>query len=239
MNNDYTLSILRDVLTRKKQVEDQVRKSLEPIMPTLRFVAELNKIYQDVYGTTETTIEEVGLVPKVAVQVKKPRTKKDVLFSEPKVKLPTGAKWSDITIAFKNSQDVEVRYRDTSMGKFSHEQLGFARGNTETNSPNKLWLLLEMLAVAEEFESDKKIVMTTEHLMSVFKAKRPNVIEKQKSSLALSLRMAFGIQEEPFELYTHELGYRPKFKLRPEPQMRGNGELHPSGHGHVDIYSDD
>lgn len=239
MNNDYTLSVLRDALTRKKQVEDQVRKSLEPIMPTLRFVAELNKIYRDVYGTTETTIDEVELPPKVAVVAKKPKTKREVLFIAPKVPLPTGAKWSDITITFRNSHDVEVNYGDTSLGKFSHEQLGFARGNTEMSSPNKLWLLLEMLAVAEEFESDKKIVMTTEHLMTVFKAKKLNVIEKQKSSLALSLRLAFGIHDEPFELYTHEHGYRPKFKLRPEPLLRGDGELHPSGHEHIDIYSDD
>ncbi len=61
MNNDYTLSILRDALTQRKKIEDQVRKSLEPIMPTLRFIAEVNKIYQDVYGTAETTVEEVEL----------------------------------------------------------------------------------------------------------------------------------------------------------------------------------
>jgi len=239
MNNDYTLSILRDALTRKKQVEDQVRKSLEPIMPTLRFVAELNKIYRDVYGTTETTIEEIESPLEVAVQTKKPKTKKDVLFSEPKVKLPAGAKWSDITITFKNSQDVEVLYKDTQMGVFSHEQLGFARENTEMKSPNKLWLLLEMLAVAEEFESDQKIILTIGHLKDVFKCTDENVIEKQKSSLSMSLRLAFGIHEEPFEKYTQEQGYRPKFKLRPEPDMRGDGELHASGKQHIDIYSDD
>ncbi len=233
MNNDYTLSLLRDALTQRKKIEDQVRKGLEPIMPTLRFIAEVNKIYQDVYGTSETTVEEVELPEKVTVQVKKPKNKKDVLFMEPKVKLPADAKWSDITITFKNSQDVEVQYKDNKMGVFSHEQLGFARGNTEMNSPNKLWLLLEMLAMAEEFVSDKKVVLTKGHL------KDENVVEKQKSSLSMSLRLALGIQEEPFEKYTQEQGYRPKFRLRPEPVLRGDGELYSSGHQHLDIYSDD
>jgi hypothetical protein len=239
MNYDYTLSLLRDALTQRKKIEDQVRKSLEPIMPTLRFIAEMNKIYQDVYGTAETTAEEVKLPEKVAVPTKKPKNKKDVLFMEPKVKLPAGAKWSDITITFKNSQDVEVQHKDTKMGVYSHEQLGFARGNTEMNSPNKLWLLLEMLAMAEEFVSDKKVVLTKGHLKDVFQCKDENVVEKQKSSLSMSLRLALGIQEEPFEKYIPEQGYRPKFRLRPEPVLRGDGELHPSGHQHLDIYSDD
>lgn len=239
MNHDYTLSTLRDALTRKKQVEDQVRKSLEPIMPTLRFIAEVNKIYQDVYGTAETTVEEMESTEKVAVPIKKPKTKKDVLFAPPKVELPTGAKWSDITITFKNEQDVEVQYKDIKMGVFSHEKLGFARGNTEMNSPNKLWLLLRMMAIAEEFESDKKIVLTKENLKNAFQCKNENVVEKQKSSLSMSLRLALGIQEEPFEKYTQEQGYRPKFRLRPESDLRGNGELHLSGKQHHDIYSDD
>ena len=239
MNYDYTLSALRDALIRKKQVEDQLRKSLEPVMPTLRFIAEVNKIYQDVYGTAETTVEEVELPEKVATPTKKPKNKKDVLFMEPKVQLPTGAKWSDITITFKNGHDVEVQYKDIKMGVFSHEQLGFARGNTEMNSPNKLWLLLEILAMAEEFVIDKKVVLTKEHLKDVFKCKNENVVEKQKSSLSMSLRLAFGIQEEPFEKYTPEQGYKPKFRLRPVPLLRGDGELHPSGHQLHDIYSDD
>lgn len=239
MNNDYTLSLLRDALTQRKKIEDQVRKSLEPTMPTLRFIAEVNKIYQDVYGTAETTVEEVELPQKATVQVKKPKNKKDVLFMESKVKLPAGAKWSDITITFKNSQDVEVQYKDTKMGVFSHEQLGFARGNTEMNQPNKLWLLFKMIAMTEEYEGDKKVVLTKEHLKNAFKCKSENVIEKQKSSLSMSLRLALGIQEEPFEKYTPEQGYRPKFRLRPEPVLRGDGELYPSGHQHIDIYSDD
>ncbi len=239
MNNDYTLSMLRDALTQRKKMEDQVRKSLEPIMPNLRFIAKVGKIYQDVYGTAETTVEEVALPEKVMVQVKKPKNKKDVLFMEPKVKLPADAKWSDITITFKNSQDVEVQYKDNKMGIFSHEKLGFARENTEMNQPNKLWLLLEMIAMTEEYEGDKKVVLTKEHLKNAFKCKSENVIEKQKSSLSMSLRLATGIQEEPFEKYTPEQGYRPKFRLRPEPVLRGDGELYPSGHQHIDIYSDD
>jgi hypothetical protein len=64
MNNDYTLSLLRDALTQRKKMEDQVRKSIEPIMPTLRFIAEMQKVYRDVYGPAETDAEEEIVEPK-------------------------------------------------------------------------------------------------------------------------------------------------------------------------------
>lgn len=67
-------------------------------MPTLCFIAEMQKVYRDVYGATEEVVEEeiVEAKPKA---VAKPKTKKDVLFSKPKVTLPVGATWTDITIA--------------------------------------------------------------------------------------------------------------------------------------------
>jgi len=239
MNNDHTLSILRDALTRRKKVEDQVRKSLEPIMPTLRFIAELNKIYRDVYGTDETTPDEAEITSNVTVVAKKPKTKKEVLFTAPKVPLPVGATWVNVTIAFKTGHDVSISFKDTLIGSYTYEQLGFGRGNTSWNKPNKLWGLLTVLAVAEEYKSPQTIVFTKQHLMTVCEVASENAVEKQKSDLAKALRLMLGIQEEPFMPYSPELGYRAKFKLRPEPDMRGDGELHVSGKQLIDIYSDD
>ncbi len=238
MNNDYTLSLLRDALTQRKKIEDQVRKSIEPIMPTLRFLAEMQKIYREVYGSTEEAIEEEVVVTKPKT-TPKPKTKKEVLFSKPKVILPVGATWTDITIAFKNEYDIDVSYKDTHIGTYSYEQLEFGRANTSWNKPNKLWGLLRVLAVGEEYKTPHTIVFTKEHLMKVCEVNTENSVEKQKSDLAKNLRSVFGIQEEPFEPYSPELGYRPKFRLRPEPVMRGDGELHASGKQYVDIYSDD
>ncbi len=238
MNNDYTLSVLRDALTQRKKMEDQVRKSIEPIMPTLRFIAEMQKVYRDVYGPIDELAEEeiVEAKPKA---VAKPKTKKDVLFSKPKVTLPVGTTWADITVAFKNEHDIDVSYKDTHLDTYSYEELNFGKANTSWNKPNKLWALLRVLAVGEEYKTPQTIVFTKEHLMSICEVKTGNGVEKQKSDLAKNLRSVFGIQEEPFEPYSPELGYRPKFRLRPEPAMRGDGELHASAKQHFDIYSDD
>ena len=77
--------------------------------------------------------------------------------------------------------------------------------------------------------------------MNVCGVKSQNAVEKQKSDLAKGLRLAFGIQEDPFERYTHETGYQPKFTLLPEKEMRGDGELHHSGAVDFEdvIYQDD
>jgi hypothetical protein len=60
-------------------------------------------------------------------------------------------------------------------------------------------------------------------------AKTQNVVEKRKSDLSMGLRAAFGIQDEPFEKYSHKTDYQPKSTLLPEAHLRGSGELHHSG----------
>lgn len=229
MDTKYTLSALRQALIRRKALEDQVRQAIEPIKPTLRFLAELQAIYQEVYGAesnTEISVEPAPETAKLTKQVK-PKTKKEVLFSKPKVELPPNAKWQDLTLSFITTEDIEVKYGDTSIGKYSHEDLGFAQNNTEWKKPDRCWALLTVLAVASTFEP--KMVMTKDHLMNVCKVTSQNAVEKQKSDLAKGLRTVFGIQEDPFERYTHEAGYRPKFTLLPEKELRGDGELRHSG----------
>jgi len=229
MDTRNTLSALRQALIRRKAVEDQVRQAIEPIKPTLRFIAELQAIYQEVYGAEPVTEISAKSVPKQVQTAKqsKPKTKKDVLFTEAVVKLPPNTKWQDLTISFQSSQDIEVKYGDTSIGKYSHEDLGFAQANTEANKPDRCWGLLAVLAVAGNYEP--KMVMNKDHLMKVCNAAKPNAVEKQKSDLSKGLRAAFGIQDEPFEKYSHETGYQPKFTLLPEKELRGNGELRHSG----------
>ena len=238
MYTKNTLSALRQALVQRKAIEDQVEQALKPIEPTLRFIAELQAVYQEVYGSESVAEISAEVIPEPVKRVK-PKTKKAVLFTEPKVILPTGATWHDITISFKNNHDVEIKVKDTIIDIYSHEQLGFAQANTEQNSPDRRWALLNVLAVAGEFKP--KIIITKDHLMNVCGAKTQNAVEKRKSDLSMGVRAALGIQEEPFEKYSHETGYQPKFTLLPEAVLRGNGELHRSGV--VDfsdvIYSDD
>lgn len=238
MDTKYTLSALRQALIRRKALEDQVRQAIEPIKPTLRFIAELQAIYQEVYGAEPVTEISAEPAPEPVKQVR-PKTKKEVLFGKPKVELPQGAKWQDLTISFQNSQDIEVKYGDVSIGKYSHEDLGFAQANTEWKKPDRRWTLLYVLAVTGAYRP--RVVTNKDHLMKVCKVTKPNAVEKQKSDLGKGLRAAFGIQEEPFEKYSHETGYQPKFTLLPEREMRGDGELRHSGvvDFEDEIYQDD
>tara|TARA_B100000745_G_scaffold77587_1_gene47081 strand:+ start:223 stop:924 length:702 start_codon:yes stop_codon:yes gene_type:complete len=221
--------MLRQTFEKRKDIEDQVRQAIEPIKSTLRFIAELQAIYQEVYGTEPAAEISVEPTPETAMPAKqvKPKTKKEVLFSKPKVELPLNAKWQDLTLSFINTEDIEVKYGDTSIGKYSHEDLGFAQSNTEWKKPDRRWGLLEMISAFVGREP--KIPATKQHLMNICGVKSPNAVEKRKSDLSMGLRQAFGIKEEPFEKYSHETGYQPKFTLLPEKDLRGNGELHRSG----------
>ncbi|MEZ4194919.1 MAG: hypothetical protein R3B53_00765 [Candidatus Paceibacterota bacterium] len=232
------LSTLRQALVQRKAIEEQVKQALKPMEPTLRFIAELQAVYQEVYGCESSTEISVEAIPKPAKQVK-PKTKKEVLFTPAKVDLPSGATWRDITIAFQNKEDVEIKYKDTIIGRYSHQDLGFAQENTGWKNPDRRWALLTVLAVAGEFKS--QTIITKDHLMNVCDVKTQNAVEKRKSDLATGLRLAFGIQEEPFERYSHETGYCSKFTLLPEADLRGNGELRHSGVTDFSdsIYSDD
>lgn len=238
MDTRNTLSALRQALIRRKAIEDQVRQAIEPIKPTLRFIAELQAIYQEVYGAELAAEISAEPAPEPVKQIQ-PKTKKEVLFTEPKVSLPQGAKWEDLTISFQNSQEIEVKYGDTSIGKYSHEYLGFAQANTEWRNPDRRWTLLYVLAVTDAYRP--KVIINKDHLMQVCGVKSANAVEKQKSDLAKGLRATFGINDEPFEKYSHETGYQPKFTLLPEKEMRGNGELHHSGAVDFEdvIYQDD
>jgi hypothetical protein len=226
MDTRNTLSALRQALIRRKALEDQVRQAIEPIKPTLRFIAELQAIYQEVYGAEPVAEISAEPAPEPVKQVQ-PKTKKEVLFSKPRVESPQGAKWEDLTISFQNSQDIEVKYGDTSIGKYSHEDLGFAQANTEWRNPDRRWTLLYVLAVTGAYRP--RVVITKDHLMDVCGVKSVNAVEKQKSDLAKGLRATFGIHDEPFEKYSHKTGYQPKFTLLPDQDLRGDGELHRSG----------
>jgi len=222
MDTKNTLSLLHQALIRRKAVEDQVRQAIEPIKPTLRFLAELQAIYQVVYGAESYAEISVETEPKTILL--KPKTKRQALFTPAMVKLPANAKWQDLTFSFINNEDVEVKYGDTSIGKYSHEDLGFAQANTEWKKPDRRWALLQMMSAL--LGREPKIPATKQHLMNVCVGVSSNVVEKRKSDLSIGLRQVFGINEEPFERYTHETGYQPKFALLPEKELRGNGELH-------------
>lgn len=233
------LSSLRRTVMQMKAVEDQLNKALNPVLPTLRQMAELQKIYRDVYGVTnddDSNEVEPAHVIEVSKPVVKPKTKtkKDILFAKPIVEFPSGAVWQTTTIVTKDDDSIEFLYKKISLGVFTHEQLGLIRGNTSDKKPNRECALLRVMAVVFGYRSIKNIVLTKQELMKVCDVGSENAVEKQKSDLSTRLRLITGIHDDPFMPYTHETGYVPKFELLPESVLQGDGELYLSGREFID-----
>lgn len=166
-------------------------------------------------------------------------TKNSALFSVPIVPLPKNSRWEDITLAFKNTHDIEVRYGDTHIGIFDYEELEFARMNTKDKIADGKWELLQKIAIMSAYSKQTATYPTKRALMTALYIKIENTVEKRRSELATQLRKTFGINDDPFLPYHTKEGYRPKFVLLPESTLRGNGELHRSGGKFKDhIYED-
>lgn len=169
----------------------------------------------------------------------KGKTKNSALFSLPIVPLPKNSRWEDITLAFKNTHDIEVRHKDTHIGIFNYERLGFARMNTKDKVTDGQWGLLQKIAIMSAYSKQTAAYPTKRALMTALHIKAENNVEKRRSELATQLRKTFGISDNPFLPYDTKEGYRPKFVLLPESTLRGNGELHRSGGKFKDdIYED-
>jgi hypothetical protein len=236
MNIDLNLSLLRRTFVQMKAVEVQLNKTLEPVLPTLRQIAELQRIYREIHGVAEEDIPEdepVAVIEKPIAKVKT-KTKKEALFVEPTVKFPEGTVWQVVKIVTKSEDTMEFFYRDTSMGVYTNQQLGFTKGNTSDKKPNRECSLLRMMAACLAYKGVENLVLTKQLLMKVCEVTSENAVEKQKSDLATKLRIITGIHEEPFLPYSSHMGYQPKFELLPETMLQGDPELYPSGREFID-----
>jgi len=75
MDTKYTLSALRQTLIQRKAIEGQVRQAIEPIKPTLRFLAELQVIYKEVYGAEPVAEISVEPAPEPVKPVRQAKPK--------------------------------------------------------------------------------------------------------------------------------------------------------------------
>jgi len=137
------------------------------------------------------------------------------------VKLPSPAFWEHIRIQFMNEFDVQIYYKRTFLGKYSHEALGLVRKNTKDKLPDKQWRLLQQLSV---ISSSRFAEPTIQHLSSSLNISA-NSCQQAKRKLANKLCTAFGIEESPFLEYLPGTGYQTKFQLSPEHLLRDDGDL--------------
>lgn len=144
----------------------------------------------------------------------------------PIAKLPEGATWEDVELCFNDKYTVTIFFKGSVLGKYDYTDLGFAMKNTKDKKANKSWRFLRQLAIAQQY---RKITPPTKSLFISPLETTPDGCDQIKRDLSNGLRHVFGISNDPFETYDPDVGYTTRFKLVPEPDLRGNGELHPSG----------
>ena len=146
--------------------------------------------------------------------------------AEPVVPTSAGLRWEELDLRFKNPHTLAVHHRDKFIGDFDYTFLGFARKNTKERKPDKQWAFLSQLSVAAAYS--RSFTPTPESLAAPLQTTKGGC-EKIKAHLAKKLQAAFGIPDDPFYPYDPETGYRPRFALKPIPDLRNDGELHASG----------
>lgn len=142
------------------------------------------------------------------------------------VTLPHGAQWEDVEIRFADDSNIDVYYKGQFLKQYSNEELGFIRKRTKDKTPDKQWGLLKQLALASN--NIKLWQPTVTNLANHLKVK-PHTCMKTKENLAKKLQAAFGIQSSPFLEYDENRGYRLRFKIQPEANLRYNGNPYPVG----------
>lgn len=142
------------------------------------------------------------------------------------IKLPKGTAWKDLELRFKDIHTITIFHKGEILSIQDYERMGFGTGNTRDKKPNKSWTFLHLLAVIAGYEKYKTPVKSL--FLNPLETSEAGC-DQIKGRLSEKLKRAFGISNDPFHPYSSDKGYRTKFALKPEPVLRGDGELHTSG----------
>jgi len=130
--------------------------------------------------------------------------------------IPYGTVWEDIEIRFKNEYDIEILVRGKFFINTNNEDLGFFDSRSKNKKPNSQWTLLRGISFGNGILDMSRCVNELDR----------ERIRKRKEKLSKQLKFCFGISEhDPFDIQNDKNGYISKFKIRPEPVLRGNGEI--------------
>ncbi len=166
-------------------------------------------------------------VPSTATRPTEPVYMPSFRGAEPVIKLPVGAIWEKLKCRFKNAHTLTVLYDGKKVGDYSHEELGFAMLNsTKHHKPDKQWVFITFISIVSV--NEKLGIRPTTPNVSQRMETSKDAVHKIKRSLSKKLQDAFGIDDDPFLSYDKHLGYRLKFVVEPEPDLRDR-KLYPSG----------
>jgi hypothetical protein len=176
------------------------------------------------------TINEKISAPIVNLHVAKISTQKELQTKAvQKIQLPVKT-WEEVEFRFKDKHTLSVFCKDKKIGTYDYADLGFVRKNTTDKKFDKQWDFLYILSVVQISDQFKP---TTQNLACHMKIK-PAALQKIKESLCKKIQSAFSIESDPFCSYRSRDGYYPRFTLKPEPILQGDGELHRSGTSYID-----
>jgi hypothetical protein len=129
--------------------------------------------------------------------------------------LPSGTQLEDVTLKIINDYDFEVWVAKAKIDRYSYIDLGCLKSNTKEQKPDEQWKFLNTLASCNGNYSYKKYYNDTS---------AREKIRQQKSKLSKRLAEFLGLGGEP--IIDEDMTYRTVFKLEPDPQIRGDGEIH-------------
>lgn len=130
----------------------------------------------------------------------------------PSAKFPTltGLKWEEVTITFLSNHSIRACARGQSV-TFSYAEAGF-RDNRRAEVPDLRWIFFHELAKRsgeltwKDKETDLKKHAT-----------------KAVSIIRGRLKALFGIEQDPFQIYSDAKGYKTRFNLRNESSEQDDG----------------
>lgn len=148
---------------------------------------------------------------------------------KPALKLPTNAKWEDITIKFVDGHNVDIKFK-AKISRSDYKEMGFE--DSKSRRPNKQWELLQRLAenngeisweklaagkssairkTEQDFGYEFDEYETQNKGFSIIKA--PDKLKKTKQLLAQTIKAFFKIDKDPFFLYDEVKAYKIRIKL--------------------------
>ncbi|MBU8934770.1 MAG: hypothetical protein KOO62_12330 [candidate division Zixibacteria bacterium] len=109
-------------------------------------------------------------------------------------------KWEEITITFVSHHSVSIAARSVSE-TYTYAELGFADGRS-VDKPNTRWVVLKTMAKRGEISYSVDIEQTTR-----------DTAKAAMKDIRKLLRVAIGLEDDPFHKYRKVNAYRPKFQL--------------------------
>jgi len=182
--------------------EEKNRKELQ------KLVKNFNKEYKFFIEKANEKLYPSAKIPSSITMQKNKKIKM--------IKLPSGTKWEDITIRFLNPYDIKIFVKNKIHSEINNEDMGCFLLNKKDKEADLQWKFLKELSVSEG-ECD---------LQSKGSVHEKDKYKQYKRKLSLRLKKLFDTNEDPFYRYKDKNIYKTKFKIEPEPNLRGDGEIY-------------